>query len=165
MCFLWQGSMLAPHVNPRATEYGVVLGGEGVIQVVFPNGSLAMSATVRAGDVFWVPRYFPFCQVASRGGPLVFFGFTTSARRTRPLFLVGASSVLRTMIGPELAAGLGVREDDLRELVCAQNESVILPSFPGARKKERHGKEEEEEHGKKGRREREPPVMEQVAKE
>jgi oxalate decarboxylase/phosphoglucose isomerase-like protein (cupin superfamily) len=72
--------MLAPHVNPRATEYGVVLRGEGVIQVVFPNGSLAMSATVRAGDVFWVPRYFPFCQAASRGAPLEFFGFTTSAR-------------------------------------------------------------------------------------
>ncbi|CAL4939257.1 unnamed protein product [Urochloa decumbens] len=95
---LTAGSMLAPHVNPRATEYGVVLGGEGKIQVVFPNGSLAMSATVRAGDVFWIPRYFPFCQVAARGGPFEFFGFTTSARRNRPQFLVGASSVLRTML-------------------------------------------------------------------
>jgi hypothetical protein len=92
---------------------------------------------------------------------LVFFRFTTSARRTRLLFLVGASSVLHTMIGPELAAGLGAHEEDLRELVRSQNESVILPLFPGMRK-ERHGKEE---HGKKGRREREPPVMEQVAKE
>ncbi|TVU47144.1 hypothetical protein EJB05_06731, partial [Eragrostis curvula] len=89
---LTAGSMLAPHVNPRATEYGVVLGGEGVIQVVFPNGSLAMSAKVRAGDVFWIPRYFPFCQVASRAGPFEFFGFTTSARRNRPQFLVGATS-------------------------------------------------------------------------
>jgi hypothetical protein len=124
--------MLAPHVNPRATEYGVVLRGEGVVQVVFPNGSLAMSATVRAGDVFWVPRYFPFCQAASRGAPLEFFGFTTS--------------VLRTMLGPELAAGLGTSQEDLRE-------SVILPPFP----------EKHEEHGKKGRREREPPVIEQVA--
>jgi hypothetical protein len=145
--------MLAPHVNPRATEYGVVLRGEGVVQVVFPNGSLAMSATVRAGDVFWVPRYFPFCQAASRGAPLEFFGFTTSARRTRPQFLVGASSVLRTMLGPELAAGLGTSQEDLRELLRAQNESVILPPFP----------EKHEEHGKKGRREREPPVIEQVA--
>jgi hypothetical protein len=157
--------MLAPHVNPRATEYGVVLGGEGVIQVVFPNGSLAMSAAVRAGDVFWIPRYFPFCQVASRGGPFEFFGFTTSARGNRPQFLVGATSVLRTMLGPELAAGLGTREEDLRELLHAQEESVILPSFPGT-KKERHGKKgkEEEEHGK-GRRDREPPVIEQVVKE
>lgn len=160
--FLWQGSMLAPHVNPRATEYGVVLGGEGVVHVVFPNGSLAMRAAVRSGDVFWVPRYFPFCQVASRGGPFEFFGFTTSARRNRPQFLVGASSVLRTMLGPELAAGLGVPEEDLRELLRAQEESVILPSFPGTRKKGRG----QEEHGeKKGRREREPPVIDQVVRE
>ncbi|KAK3151553.1 hypothetical protein QOZ80_3AG0247380 [Eleusine coracana subsp. coracana] len=158
---LTAGSMLAPHVNPRATEYGVVLGGEGVIQVVFPNGSLAMSAVVRAGDVFWIPRYFPFCQVASRGGPFEFFGFTTSARRNHPQFLVGATSLLRTMLGPELAAGIGAREEELRDIVQAQEESVILPSFPGTRKKRRHGKEEE--HGRKGRRE--PPVIEQVAKE
>lgn len=151
--------MLAPHVNPRATEYGVVLGGEGVIQVVFPNGSLAMSAPVRAGDVFWVPRYFPFCQVASRAGPFEFFGFTTSARRNRPQFLVGATSLLRTMLGPELAAGIGAREEDLRDLVQAQKESVILPSFPGTRKKE-HGKEE---RGKKGKREL--PLIDQVVKE
>ncbi|GJN31396.1 hypothetical protein PR202_gb19791 [Eleusine coracana subsp. coracana] len=160
---LTAGSMLAPHVNPRATEYGVVLGGEGVIQVVFPNGSLAMSAVVRAGDVFWIPRYFPFCQVASRGGPFEFFGFTTSARRNHPQFLVGATSLLRTMLGPELAAGIGAREEELRDIVQAQEESVILPSFPGTRKKKRHGKEEES--GRKWRREREPPVIEQVAKE
>eukprot|EP00494_Astrolonche_serrata_P006200 UN06217 len=96
--------MMAPHVNPRATEYGVVLAGEGVIQVVFPNGSLAMSAVVRAGDVFWIPRHFPFVQVASRGGPFVFFGFTTSARRNKPQFLTGPTSVFRMMLGPELAA-------------------------------------------------------------
>ena len=138
-----QGSMLAPHVNPRATEYGVVLGGEGVIQVVFPNGTLAMSAQVRAGDVFWIPRYFPFAQVASRGGPFEFFGFSTSARRNRPQFLVGASSVLRTMLGPELAAGFGVPEKEIREVVQAQKEAVILPSVP----------------------EKEPRVNRQVAKE
>uniref|UniRef100_A0A453I5P5 Cupin type-1 domain-containing protein n=1 Tax=Aegilops tauschii subsp. strangulata TaxID=200361 RepID=A0A453I5P5_AEGTS len=101
---LTAGSMMAPHVNPRATEYGVVLAGEGVIQVVFPNGSLAMSAEARAGDVFWIPRHFPFVQVASRGGPFVFFGFTTSARRNKPQFLTGPTSVLRMMLGPELAA-------------------------------------------------------------
>ncbi|WVZ56844.1 hypothetical protein U9M48_007317 [Paspalum notatum var. saurae] len=156
---LTAGSMLAPHVNPRATEYGVVLGGEGKIQVVFPNGSLAMSAVVRAGDVFWIPRYFPFCQVASRGGAFEFFGFTTSARRNRPQFLVGATSVLRTMLGPELAAGFDTREKDFRKLVRAQNESLILPSFP------EHG-EEEEKHGEKGRKEQEqeplPLSIEQV---
>lgn len=162
--------MLAPHVNPRATEYGVVLGGEGTIQVVFPNGSLAMSAVVRAGDVFWIPRYFPFCQVASRGGPFEFFGFTTSARRNRPQFLVGASSVLRTMLGPEIAAGFGARVKEFSKLVHAQKEALIMPSFPasGKEEEEKHGKKgREEKHGKgEGRREREKPlqlVVEQVA--
>jgi len=158
-----QGSMLAPHVNPRATEYGVVLGGEGTIQVVFPNGSLAMSAVVREGDVFWIPRYFPFCQVASRGGPFEFFGFTTSARRNRPQFLVGAASVLRTMLGPEVAAGFVAREKDFRELVRAQEEALILPSFPETGKREK-GRGKEEQHGK-GKGRREPLLIEQVAKE
>ncbi|XP_003557965.1 vicilin-like seed storage protein At2g28490 [Brachypodium distachyon] len=145
---LTAGSMMAPHVNPRATEYGVVLGGEGEVQVVFPNGSLAMSARVRPGDVFWIPRYFPFAQVASRSGPFEFFGFTTSARRNKPQFLVGANSLLRTMLGPELAAGFGVPEKELGELMRAQKEAVILSSLP-----------EKEEKG------REQSVIKQVAKE
>lgn len=124
--------MMAPHVNPRATEYGVVLKGSGTIQIVFPNGTLAMNTEVREGDVFWVPRYFPFCQIASRKMPFEFFGFTTSARNNRPQFLVGASSVLKTMRGPELARAFGVSEDRLRHLVDAQRESTILPSAAAA---------------------------------
>ncbi|OAY70437.1 13S globulin basic chain [Ananas comosus] len=124
----YEGSMMAPHLNPQATEYGVVLCGSGTVQVVFPNGSTAMSAAVEEGDVFWVPRYFPFCQAASRrSGPMEFFGFTTSARRNRPQFLVGASSVLRSMRGPELAAAFDVGEEQLKEMVRAQREGVILP--------------------------------------
>ncbi|KAI4994197.1 hypothetical protein ZWY2020_029245 [Hordeum vulgare] len=146
---LTAGSMMAPHVNPRAAEYGVVLGGEGIIQVVFPNGSLAMSAQVRAGDVFRIPRYFPFVQVASRGGPFVFFGFTTSALRNKPQFLVGPTSVLRVILGPELAAGLGVPLKELREVVEAQKVAVIEPSLPDKEKE----------------KEREPFVMNQVSRE
>lgn len=119
---------MAPHVNPTATEYGIVLRGSGTIQVVYPNGTSAMNAKITEGDVFWVPKYFPFCQIASRTGPFEFFGFTTSARKNRPQFLVGASSVLQTMLGPELAAAFGVDEERLREVVGAQQEAVILPS-------------------------------------
>ena len=61
----FQGSMLAPHVNPRATEYGIVLRGTDRIQIVYPNGTLAMDAKVKEGDVFWVPRYFAFYHIAS----------------------------------------------------------------------------------------------------
>lgn len=122
------GSMMAPHVNPRATEYGIVLSGGGRIQIVFPNGTSAMNTEIKEGDVFFVPRYYPFCQIASRNGPLVFFGFTTSARKNRPLFLAGAASVLRTMMGPELAAAFGESEDTMWHLVDAQHKAVILPS-------------------------------------
>lgn len=133
---------MAPHLNPRATEYGIVLRGAGTIRIVFPNGTLAMNAQVKEGDVFWVPRYFPFCQIASRTGPLEFFGFTTSSRKNRPQFLAGASSVLRAISGPEVAAAFGVTEERYRSFVDAQREAVILPSASAA------PPYEEEEQGK-----------------
>ncbi|XP_006650050.1 vicilin-like seed storage protein At2g28490 [Oryza brachyantha] len=161
------GSMMAPHVNPRATEYGVVLSGAGCIQVVFPNGSLAMSATVRAGDVFYIPRFFPFCQVASRGGPFVFFGFTTSARRNHPQFLVGDTSVLHALLGPELAAAFGVPEKAIRKVVLSQKEAVILPSLSEKKKKKKRDEPEDDERREeeeKKAKQRKPWVIKQVAK-
>ncbi|KAJ0497838.1 putative rmlC-like cupin domain superfamily, rmlC-like jelly roll protein [Helianthus annuus] len=125
---LTAGSMMAPHVNPTATEYGVVLSGTGNIQVVFPNGTLAMDAQVNEGDVFWIPRYFPFCQVASRSSPFVFFGFSTSARYNRPQFLAGQGSVLQTMMGPGVAAAFGLSEEKMLKIINAQTQSTILPS-------------------------------------
>ncbi|KAH7863078.1 hypothetical protein Vadar_013088 [Vaccinium darrowii] len=125
---LTAGSMMAPHLNPTATEYGIVLRGTGRIQIVFPNGTLAMNARVSEGDVFWIPRYFPFCQIASRSGPFEFFGFTTSARTNQPQFLVGSNSILRSMRGPTFAAAFGVSEERLERIVNAQSESIILPS-------------------------------------
>ncbi|KAK4255044.1 hypothetical protein QN277_008097 [Acacia crassicarpa] len=125
---LTAGSMMAPHVNPRATEYGIVLYGTGMIQVVLPNGTRAMNAKIREGDVFFVPRYFPFCQIASRSGPLEFVGFSTSARKNRPQFLAGGSSLFNTLMGPELAASFGVSEKTMQRLVRAQRESIILPA-------------------------------------
>ncbi|XP_061354956.1 vicilin-like seed storage protein At2g28490 [Gastrolobium bilobum] len=136
---LTAGSMMTPHVNPRATEYGIVLRGSGRIQIVFPNGSNAMNTQIKEGDVFFVPRYFAFCQIASRSEPLEFFGFTTSARRNKPQFLVGATSLLRTMMGPELAAAFGVTQDTMRHVINAQHESVILPA-PRAAHEEQNNK-------------------------
>ncbi|KAL4359434.1 hypothetical protein AHAS_Ahas08G0077000 [Arachis hypogaea] len=121
------GAMMTPHMNPMATEYGIVLRGSGRIQIVFPNGTNAMDAEIKEGDVFFIPRYFPFCQIASKDQPLEFFGFTTSASKNRPQFLVGATSLMRTMMGPELAAAFGVSEETMRHMVDAQHEDVILP--------------------------------------
>ncbi|KAK4719895.1 hypothetical protein R3W88_018233 [Solanum pinnatisectum] len=125
---LSSGSMMAPHVNPRAIEYGVVLKGTGRIQIVYPNGTLAMNARVREGDVFWVPRYFPFCQIASTNGHFEFFGFTTSARRNHQQFLVGKNSLMQRLRGPEFAAAFGIGEKRLKRITNAQHEQVILPS-------------------------------------
>ncbi|KAM5584004.1 vicilin-like seed storage protein [Rosa sericea] len=132
------GSMLAPHVNPTATEYGVVLRGSGSLQIVFPNGTLAMKAKLKPGRVFWVPRYFPFVQVASNNEKLEIFGFTTSAQPNRPQFLAGSSSVLEALRGPELAAAFGVSEERLNRFVNAQREAVILP-YNADRHHETHG--------------------------
>nr|XP_043624415.1 vicilin-like seed storage protein At2g28490 [Erigeron canadensis] len=125
---LTAGSMMAPHINPSAIEYGVVLSGTGNIQVVFPNGTLAMDAEVTEGDVFWIPRYFAFCQVASRTGPFVFFGFTTSAQYNYPQFLAGQGSVLQAMLSPELAAAFDLSESRMSEIINAQSQSTIFPS-------------------------------------
>ena len=129
---LTAGAMMAPHINPRAAEYGVILEGEGSVQVVFPNGTLAMNAEVKEGDVFWVPRFFPFCQIASRSGAMEFFGFSTSEKKNRPQFLAGGGSILGALVGPELAAAFGAEEEELREIAGAQRESTILPPWPGS---------------------------------
>ncbi|CAH2060264.1 unnamed protein product [Thlaspi arvense] len=129
---LTAGSMMAPHMNPTATEYGIVLSGSGEIQVVFPNGTSAMNTRVSVGDVFWIPRYFAFCQIASRTGPFVFVGFTTSAYKNRPQFLVGSNSLLRSLNVTSLAMAFGVDVETMRKLIEAQKEAVILPTAAAA---------------------------------
>lgn len=144
---------MAPHINPTATEYGIVLRGSGSIQIVYPNGTLAMNAVVNEGDVFWVPRYFPFCQIASRTGPFEFFGFTTTGRKNMPQFLVGQNSILQSMRGPQFAAAFGVSEERLRRILDSQREAVILPSASIAPSEpmDPRGEEEEGERGEKGK--------------
>ncbi|KAK9279673.1 hypothetical protein L1049_013353 [Liquidambar formosana] len=161
---LTAGAMMAPHVNPTATEYGVVLRGSGSVQVVFPNGTSAMNAKVKEGDVFWVPRYFPFCQIASRTGPFEFFGFTTSSRENRPQFLAGASSILQTMRGPELAAAFGVSLEKFDRIVGAQEEAIILPS-PFAAPPDMVKQQPQEEEEKMVEIERVPEVIKNLGNE
>ena len=124
--------MMSPHMNPTATEYGIVLSGSGEIQVVLPNGTSAMNMRVSPGDVFWIPRYFAFCQIASRIAPFEFVGFTTSAYKNRPQFLVGSNSLLRSLNLTSLAMAFGVDEGTMKRFIEAQREAVILPSASAA---------------------------------
>lgn len=57
---------------------------------------------VTESNVFCIPRYFPFYQVASRSGPFEFFGFTTSVHQNRPQFLVGANYCCKPLEGLNL---------------------------------------------------------------
>lgn len=124
--------MLAPHVNTQSPEFGIVDRGSGRVQILYPNGTLAIDTRVSEGDVFCIPRFFAFCQIASRTGPFVFFGFTTSSEKTDPQFLAGGSSVFRTLPYPQTAAALGVSEKRYRNFTEAQREAVILPSAASA---------------------------------
>ncbi|XP_015952363.3 vicilin-like seed storage protein At2g28490 [Arachis duranensis] len=166
---LTAGSMMAPHVNPRATEYGIILRGSGRIEVGFPNGTNAMNAEVRVGDVFFVPRFFPFCQISSRTGPLEFVGFADSAKKNYPQFLAGSVSLVRSMMGPELAAAFGVQEDTMHRLGDAQREAIILPStwVPAGgdeeKGKEPRGGDSEEREREKEPRGRDPEEREREA--
>ncbi|XP_038901798.1 vicilin-like seed storage protein At2g28490 [Benincasa hispida] len=160
---LTAGSMMAPHVNPTAAEYGIVLRGTGTIQIVYPNGTSAMNAEVTEGDVFWIPRYFPFCQIASRTGPFEFFGFTTSSRKNRPQFLAGASSIFHTLRSLEMATAFDITEEDLERLLGAQYEAIILPSAeiaPPHKEEEKRRRKEEERRERE--REREPETERRV---
>ncbi|GLJ06060.1 hypothetical protein SUGI_0031110 [Cryptomeria japonica] len=140
------GAMLAHHYNPRGTEYGIVTRGEGRIQIAFPNGSSAMDMEVGTGSAFWVPQYYPVCQIAARSGPLEFFGFTTSARGNRPQFLTGRNSVFNIMGSRNLAMAFNISEERVKEIFRAQAEAVILPPLnPEKRQQEEAGKGEEGE--------------------
>jgi len=45
-----------------------------------------MDTHIKQGDVFFIPRYFAFCQIALSNEPLDFFGFTTSAQKNKHSF-------------------------------------------------------------------------------
>lgn len=149
-----QGSMMAPHVNPDADEFAIVTVGKGKMQITYPNGTSAFDAEVSEGNVIFFPKFFAFCQIASRTGPFEFVGFTTSSHRNHPQFLAGASSVYHTLRGPEMARAFDMAEDDLGRFLDAQSEAIILPSAEIAPpyKEEEKGRQEEE---KRERRDRE----------
>ncbi|KAK4368422.1 hypothetical protein RND71_012214 [Anisodus tanguticus] len=105
LCFLVNiGILMAPHVNPTAIEYGIGLKGTGRIQIVYPNGTLAMNAKVRERGRFLVPR------------------------KNDQQFLVGKNSWMQSLRGPEFAAAFGIGEKRLKRIANAQREQVILPS-------------------------------------
>ncbi|RVW97349.1 Vicilin-like seed storage protein [Vitis vinifera] len=116
---LTAGSMMAPHLNPTATEIGIVLKGSGHGKGRIPERDIS----------------------DGRQSPFEFFGFTTSARQKQAT--VPGRSQLAAQEHERLRVCHGLRpvsEDKYDHMVNSQREAVILPSPdvspPVERKKE-----------------------------
>ncbi|GBG83924.1 hypothetical protein CBR_g37795 [Chara braunii] len=124
---LIKGAMLLPHWNPHGTEIAMVTAGRGMVQVTFPNGTLAMKKNVQEGDIFVVPRFHPMVQVAAQDECFHFVGFTTTSQQIHPYFLAGSSSVLHDVDARLLAAAFGISESKASRLEDAQQDAIIIP--------------------------------------
>ncbi|CAN8271166.1 unnamed protein product [Cochlearia groenlandica] len=132
MVNLTEGSMMGPHWNPSACEISVVLQGKGMISVVnHPSGQTESKSKsdrflVEEGDVFFVPRFLPMSQLSFVNDSFLFMGFSTSAKRNYPQFLVGKSSVLQVIDREILAKSFDLTNETIERLLGSQKESVIL---------------------------------------
>eukprot|EP00850_Spirogloea_muscicola_P021134 SM000238S08035 [mRNA] locus=s238:10122:12968:+ [translate_table: standard] len=124
------GALLAPHWNPLATEVSVVTRGSGYVEISHPNGTAALRAAVKVGDVFVTPRFYPVAQLASRDYGLEFVGISTSSKPAMPQFLTGkcANSVMKAIDIEVLATAFDIPEDIAEALVDEQEEAVIVPN-------------------------------------
>ncbi|KAK9136385.1 hypothetical protein Syun_015715 [Stephania yunnanensis] len=164
---LTQGSMVAPHWNPQASEIAVVTHGMGMIHVVCPSSvneseRKTMRFMVNEGDVFFIARYHPMVQMAYNNGTFVFMGFSTMERDNYPQFLAGQESVLRTLGKNILAMAFNVSEEAVDRLAGSQVDSTILKCLSCAEEEERimweemeRKKQEEEARRKKEEEEKE----------
>ncbi|KAJ0251114.1 Vicilin-like seed storage protein [Hirschfeldia incana] len=132
MVNLTQGSMMGPHWNPWACEISIVVRGSGMVRVL--RNSISRSSSecknmrfkVEEGDIFAVPRLHPMAQMSFLNDPLVFVGFTTSAKNNEPQFLAGKNSALWSLDREVLAATFNVSNFMIAGLLEAQKEAVVL---------------------------------------
>ncbi|KAG5614618.1 hypothetical protein H5410_014442 [Solanum commersonii] len=111
----WRGSLMAPHINPSAIEYGIVLRGTGRIQIVYPNGTLAMNAKVREG-----------CFLGAKPVGVLWLHYISKEEQST--VLGRKNSLMQSLRRPEFAAAFGIDEKRLKRIANAQREQVILPS-------------------------------------
>eukprot|EP01018_Ginkgo_biloba_P037371 Gb_30035 [translate_table: standard] len=170
MVNLTQGSMISPHWNPRGTEIGIVTRGEGIVQIVYPNGSSGAVKVemmrVREGEVFVVPRFYAMTHMSfGNESAFEFVGFSTCARGNHPRFLAGVNSVLNVLDKESLALAFGVSSEYVADLLAAQRDAVILAcpfcaegveaKIERERQREREAAEKEREEEEEAKRRRE----------
>ncbi|CAH8359145.1 unnamed protein product [Eruca vesicaria subsp. sativa] len=130
MVNLTKGSMMAPHWNPNAWEISIVLQGEGMIRVVNNPSHQSKNDSerfkVEDGDVFVVPQFYPMAQLSFINSSFMFMGFSTSAKKNHPQFLVGQNSVLKMIDRDVLATSFNMRYETIERLLGAQKDSLML---------------------------------------
>ncbi|XP_027074160.1 vicilin-like seed storage protein At2g18540 [Coffea arabica] len=129
---LTRGSMVAPHWNQMATEIVIVLQGKGIVLVVCSsifakqNECKNMRFQVGEGDVFVVPRFHPTAQMSFSDETFVFMRFSTTRKKISHQYLVGKTSIFKTLGKRILAASLGVNETIADMVMASQRDSVVL---------------------------------------
>ncbi|GBG70611.1 hypothetical protein CBR_g6738 [Chara braunii] len=123
---LSKGCMMLPHWNPDSIEVGMVTAGRGLVQVVFPNGTSAITEEVQKGDLFVVPRFHPVVQVALGDDPFEFVGVTTTSRPARPYFLAGLTSVLHDVDSALLGTSFDISEEKVKRLLQKSQTDTVM---------------------------------------
>ncbi|RAL52510.1 hypothetical protein DM860_017204 [Cuscuta australis] len=175
MVNLTKGSIMGPHWNPRASEFGICLHGQGMVTVVCPSSGNRTSCKnmrfhVEEGDVFAVPRFHPMAQVAFNNDSFVFMGFSTAAKNNHPQYLAGKASVLRTLDRDILSVSLDAKNTTVDKILNQQEQAIILECTSCAEEefkvmKEEIQKEKEEEKKKKEEEEKKKKEEEEKKKQ
>ncbi|VFQ85661.1 unnamed protein product [Cuscuta campestris] len=175
MVNLTKGSMMGPHWNPRASEFGICLHGQGMVTVVCPSSGNRTSCKnmrfhVEEGDMFAVPRFHPMAQVAFNNDSFVFMGFSTAAKNNHPQYLAGKASVLRTLDRDILSVSLDAKNTTVDKILNQQEQAIILECTSCAEEefkvmKEEIQKEKEEEKKKKEEEEKKKQEEEEKKKQ
>ncbi|KAJ9540804.1 hypothetical protein OSB04_027310 [Centaurea solstitialis] len=131
MVNLTKGVMMGPHWNPNTAEVGIVVHGQGMIQVVCPSLEKETYCKnskfkVEEGDVFLVPKHNPMTQISFNDDSFVFMGFTSNLRNNHPQYLAGKSSIFEMLDKWVLTKSFGVSNMTIDRIMWAQRKSIIL---------------------------------------
>ncbi|CAH9141969.1 unnamed protein product [Cuscuta epithymum] len=160
MVNLTKGSMMGPHWNPRATEIGIGLQGQGMVTVVCPGptnrtGCKTMRFHVEEGDVFVVPRFHPMAQVSFNNDSFIFMGFSTAAKNNHPQYLAGKASVFQTLDRDIISVSLNTNNKTVDKILNQQEQAIILDCTSCAEEEFKIMKDEIEKSKEEARKKKE----------
>ncbi|GLJ26000.1 hypothetical protein SUGI_0498730 [Cryptomeria japonica] len=152
---LESGSMLVPNYNTRATKFGIVINGEGILEMACPHlagggggrsygggggggqgqyeegqqrdiSYQKVRARLRPGIVFMVPRAHPYTTIASPGRPLLILCFEVTDHRNIRKFLTGKNNVLKELDKRVLGRSFGIHPEEMSRILESQKNEVIV---------------------------------------